>query len=104
MAALGEAGRDDPDGSISTTQIEDRLARSQLDRLEQQLGPSVELGTGEHAGIRPKDERMVSHADLDLGRSARRRRPCFEVLLVHSQKENPEAGLRPPLTSVPGLA
>ncbi len=71
VAALGEPRRDDSDRSIAAAQVQDRLTRSQLDRLEEQLGPSVEIGTGEHAGIRAEYEGMISYSNRDLGRSSR---------------------------------
>ena len=87
--AVGESSRDDPEGAVSATQVEDGLARTDLDRIEEQFGSAVESGPGEHAGIRPENERVTMLPDPYLAGSPPGGRPFLEVLLGHRPEESP---------------
>src|SRR5881628_2424627 len=56
--ACRKASCDDPDDAVAASQVEDEFARSNLDGLEKEFGPSIDLAAGEDARIGAEPERL----------------------------------------------
>src|SRR5438093_2295408 len=82
-AALRHARRDDSDGTVAASKIEDQLARADLEGGEQKLCPAVDLPPGEDARIGPEHERVTPDLEANLLRTTHRFRPLRKVVLAH---------------------
>src|SRR2546427_4567902 len=79
-------------------EIQDCLARSHFDGLEEEFRPAVKFIAGEHARIRVEVERIPANRNRDLCGPSLRRGSLLEVLSAHARDENPEPGLSPTFT------
>jgi len=99
VTAFRQAGGDDPEYTVATAQIQDQLARSDLECGEQEFRSPIDFLAREDARVGLEPEGMAANGDLDLGRTAPRFRVPREVLFAHVDEDKRGLGLSAPFNS-----
>src|SRR5207245_4766729 len=97
VTAFRQAAGDDPEYTVTTAQIQDQLARSDLKCRQQEFRSPIDFLAREDARVGLEPEGLAANRDLDLGRTALRFRVPLEVLFAHVDEDKRGFGLSAPL-------
>ena len=97
VTAFRQARGDDPECSVATAQIQDQLARSDLEGGEQEFRSAIDFLPRENARVGSECEGMATNGDVDLGWTALRLRVPRKVLFAHFDEDKRGVGLSAPL-------